>query len=127
MSQFYENFLIYSGEKYAVFFHAQTMGSSEVNEYYENCDDVTRASLLFLIKRIAEIGHIYDETRFRIEDSKNKIYCFKPKKERFFCFFFSGKKIIITCAYTKKKNKLDRRELKKAIQIKAEYFLKGVN
>jgi len=119
---YYENFLIYKGEHYAVYFHAEAKDSSSVNEYFECCDDVIQASLLFLVKTIAETGRIYDEKKFRIEDRQNKIYCFKPREERFFCFFFTGKKIIITSAYTKKKQKLDRHELKKAIQIRREYF-----
>ncbi|MFA5337588.1 MAG: type II toxin-antitoxin system RelE/ParE family toxin [Candidatus Omnitrophota bacterium] len=118
----YENFLVYKGEYYSVYFHAETKNSSTVNEYFEHCDDATQASLLFLAKAIGDTGRIYDETKFRIEDRQNKIYCFKPRKERFFCFFFSGKKIIITSAYPKKKQKLDRRELNKAIKIRQEYF-----
>jgi hypothetical protein len=117
----YENFLIYGGERYSVFFHAEGKESSNVNDYFEACDEVTQASLLYLVKRIADIGHIYDETKFRIEDKNNKIYCFKPRSERFFCFFFIGKKIIITSAHTKKRQKLDRNELKKAVRIRSEY------
>jgi hypothetical protein len=120
MPDYYDDFLIYEGQHYSVYFHAEAKGSSKVYEYFEACDDVTQASLLYLVKRIADIGHIYDETKFRIEDRQNKIYCFKPKKERFFCFFFTGKKIIITSAYTKKRQKLDRNELRKAIQIRSE-------
>ena len=122
MLNYYENFLIYSGRHYAIYFHAETKDSSSVHEYFESCDDVTQASLLFLVKRIADTGRIYDETKFRIEDRKNKIYCFKPRNERFFCFFFTGKRIIITSAYTKRKQKLDRHELKQAIEIREEYF-----
>jgi len=122
MLNYYENFLVYKGEHYSIYFHAETKDSSIVHEYFENCDDVVQASLLFLVKTIADIGRIYDETKFRIEDRQNKIYCFKPREERFFCFFFAGKKIIITSAYTKKKQKLDHHELKKAIQIRREYF-----
>jgi hypothetical protein len=119
---YYEDFLVYSGEHYSVYFHADAKGSSTVNDYFEDCGDVTQASLLFLVKRIADEGHIYDTTKFRIEDRENKIYCFKPKKGRFFCFFFKGKKIIITSAYTKKKQKLDRSELRKAVRIRNHYF-----
>jgi hypothetical protein len=122
MSGYYENFLVYKGEHYAVYFHAEAEDLSSVNDYFEFCDDATQASLLFLVKTIADTGRIYDETKFRIEDRQNKIYCFKPKKERFFCFFFAGRKIIVTSAYTKKRQKLDRRELKKAIQIRNQYF-----
>ena len=122
MNSSYENFLLYSGKHYSVYFHAETNDSSEVHDYYQDCDDVTRASLLYLVKRIADVGYIYDETKFRIEDKPHKIYCFKPKKERFFCFFFTGRKIIITSGYTKKKQKLDRSELTRAIHIREQYL-----
>ena len=122
MKSYYENFLVYSGERYSVYFHAETSNSSSVNDYFENCDDITQSSLLFLVKRMSDIGHIYDITKFRIEDRANKIYCFKPKSERFFCFFFSGKKIIITSAYTKKRQKLDRSELNRTIKIRNQYI-----
>jgi len=122
MLDYYQNFPVYKGEYYAVYFHAETKKSSNVYDYFKNCDDVTQASLLYLAKTIADTGKIYDERKFRIEDKKNKIYCFKPRDERFFCFFFTGKNIIITSAYTKKKQKLDRKELGKAIQIRMMYF-----
>ncbi len=122
MMHHYEDFLIYQGMYYAVYFHAEAPSSSKVNDYFESCDDVSQASLLFLVKTIANIGRIYDETKFRYEDKHNKIYCFKPRGERFFCFFFTGGKIIITSAYTKKRQKLDRNALTKAIQIRREYF-----
>lgn len=122
MPSHYEDFLVYSGDHYSVYFHAGAKGSSAVSDYFDSCDNATQASLLFLIKRIGDIGRIYDETKFRIEDKENKIYCFKPRKERFFCFFFIGRKIIIASAHAKKRQKLDRSELAKAIRIRNEYF-----
>ncbi len=122
---YYENFLVYAGTHYVAYFHAEDKEVSKVYEYYKECDDVTRAGLLYLVKRIADFGHIYDVTKFRIEDKEHRIYCFKPKKERFFCFFLIGKKIIITSGYTKKKQKLDMHELQKAIKIQHEYESKG--
>ena len=107
-----------------VYFHAETEASSTVYDYFESRDEVTQASLLFLVKIIADTGRIYDETKFRVEDRQNKIYCFKSREERFFCFFLAGRKMIITSAYTKKKQKLDRAELKKAFQIRKEYLQK---
>ncbi len=121
MPNYYENFLMYAGERFSVYFHAETNESSKVFDYYKDCDNVTRANLVYIVKRIADIGHIYDETKFRIEDKQYKIYCFKPKKERFFCFFLIGQKIIITSAYTKKMQKLDRGELQKAVEIREQY------
>ena len=68
MLNYYQNFLVYRGEYYSVCFHAETKDSSSVHEYFECCDDVTQASLLFLVKTIADTGRIYDERKFRIED-----------------------------------------------------------
>jgi hypothetical protein len=117
-----KQFLVYAGEFYSVFFHAESDRFSTVQDYYKNCDDVTRASLLKLVVRISDTGRIYDETKFRVEDKQHKIYCFKPRDDRFFCFFYTGKKIIISSGYPKKKQKLDRRELEKARRIKEQYL-----
>mgnify|MGYP001599428780 CR=1 FL=1 len=122
MTDYYENFLVYDGSYFAVYFHAEAHDFSSVNEYYKSCQNITRASLLFLVKRIADTGRIFDERKFRYEDKKNKIYCFKPRDERFLCFFLKDKRIIITSGYTKKGQKLDRNELAKAVKIRNEYF-----
>ena len=117
-----DKFLLYAGDNYSIYFHAEKAASSEVYEYFEKCDKVTQASLLFLAKTMGDVGKIYDKNKFRQEDKKNKIYVFKPKQERFFCFFFIGKTIIITSAYKKQKQKLDKNELKKAIEIQKKYI-----
>ena len=121
MNTNFENFPLYAGQFFSVFFHAETNEFSSVHDYYMNCDDVTRASLLKLVTRISDTGRLFDEDKFRIEDKKNKIYCFKPRDDRFFSFFFTGRRIIITSGHPKKKQKLDHRELEKAIRIKSQY------
>ena len=77
---------------------------------------------MYLAKRMGDIGRIYDTNKFRLEDKENKIYVFKPKQERFFCFFFSGRTIVITSAYRKRRQKLGENELKKAVEIRKKYL-----
>ena len=117
-----DKFLLYTGKHYLIYFHSENSKSSAVYDYFENCDKITQASLLHLAKRMGDVGKIYDTTKFRLEDKENKIYVFKPRKERFFCFFFVGKKIIITSAHKKRRQKLDKNELKKAIEIRNKYI-----
>ena len=81
----------------------------------------TRANLLYLVKRLADYGRIYDLSKFRIENKKYKIYAFKAKSERFFCFFLENKLIIITSAYRKRGQRVNRKELRKAIKIRELY------
>ncbi len=121
----YNHLLIYKGTYYSVYFHADKPKESSVYEYYKKCDYQTRANFLYLVKRLSDHGRIYDTSKFRIEDRINKIYAFKPKKERFFCFFENDKIIIVTSAYQKTRQKLDKNEVKKACKIRDLYFKGG--
>jgi uncharacterized membrane protein YkgB len=51
-------------------------------------------------------------------DSRDNIFEFKLVDHPFFSFFYEGKKIIITNAYMKKSQKVSKRDLEKAKNIK---------
>jgi hypothetical protein len=75
---------------------------------------------------MADFGKINDFTKFRNEG--DEIYAFKPKPDRFLCFFFKGNKIIITNAFEKREDKLPKTEKERALQAKESYYkrvLKG--
>src|SRR5205085_12019438 len=73
---------------------------SHAFEYYKSLKAEERIKLLRLLKRMGDAGEIKDTTKFNFEG--DQIYTFKPKPQRFLCFFFTGKKIIITNAFCKK-------------------------
>lgn len=83
-----------------------------------------RIKLLRLFKRIGDSGEIKDKTKFNFEG--DQIYAFKPKPQRFLCFFFTGKKIIVTNAFCKKQQKLPINEKEKALKYKSD-FEKRIN
>lgn len=66
------------------------------------------------------MGEILDIKKFRHEG--DGIYVFKPKPDRFFCFFFEGKKIIITNAYEKKEDKMSITDYNKAQKLRSDYI-----
>ncbi len=68
---------------------------------------------------LGEQGKIFDETKFRNEG--DKIYAFKPQPDRYLCFFFLGKKIIVTNAFTKKTQKLPKSEKDLALKALQSY------
>lgn len=76
-----------------------------------------KAFELFMV--MAKVGKILNITKFRHEG--DGIYAFKPKPDRFLCFFYSGKKIIITNAFEKKQDKLSPNEKKKALVFQKDY------
>jgi len=68
---------------------------------------------------MGDFGKINNITKFRNEE--DKIYAFKPKPDRYLCFFFIGKKIIVTNAFCKKCDKLPMKEKEKALLNKQKY------
>ena len=81
-----------------------------------------RIKLLRLFKRMGDGGEIRDKTKFNNEG--DKIYAFKPQPHRFLCFFFDGKKIIVTNAFHKKTDKLPQSKKERALNIKKDYETK---
>jgi hypothetical protein len=68
---------------------------------------------------MGDAGIIKDITKFRNEG--DKIYAFKPQPNRFLCFFYEGKKIIITNGFRKKQQKLPVKEKENALNKRDDY------
>ena len=116
-----EDYIFYQGEKFQVEFYFTGRGKLPAKEYFDSSERQVKIKLLALVKYIAENGRLFDETKFRLVDKNERIYEFKPLAERFFNFFYEGKKIIITNAYRKKGQKMDRKELARAMNLKKDY------
>ena len=117
-----EEYIYYQGDKFQVEFYFTETGEIPAKEYLENTPLNIKIKLAVLVKRIAEAGKIFDITKFRMVDHKEKIFEFKPKGYRFFNFFHEGRKVIITNAYMKKSQKVSRKALEKAKTIKKDYI-----
>ena len=103
-------------------FYFTDRGMLPAKEYLENTSLDVKVKLAALVKYIADHGKLFDRTKFRQVDSKEKIFEFKPAAHRFFSFFYKGGKIIITNAYMKKSQKLSRKDLEKAKSLKKDYI-----
>lgn len=116
-----EEYIFYRGEKFQVEFYFTETGKMPAKEYLEEAALDIKLKLAALVKYIAEQGKIFDITKFRVVDSKEKIYEFKPLGHRFFNFFYEGGNIIITNGYMKKSQKVSKKDLEKARDIKKDY------
>jgi phage-related protein len=116
-----EEYIFYRGERFQVEFYFTEAGEIPAKEYLEDVSLDVRVKLAALVKYIAEQGKIFDITKFRLVDAKEKIFEFKPLQYRFFNFFYEGRKIIITNGYMKKSKKVSRKDLERARDIKKDY------
>ncbi|PWY54614.1 hypothetical protein DGG96_11175 [Legionella qingyii] len=113
-------FIAYEGEAYTIEWYFDDKKHSDALEYYNSLDKSEKIQLLKLLKRMGDNGEIKDKTKFRNEG--DKIYAFKPQPERFLCFFYEGKKIVITNGFCKKQQKLPTNEKDKAINSRNDYI-----
>lgn len=114
-----KEYIAYSGEKYTIEWYYNSRGKSTAWEYYQSLSTEERIKVLQLFKRMGDAGEIKDTTKFNNEG--DRLYAFKPKPDRFLCFFYIGKKIIITNAFRKKQQKLPKIEKERALKFKSDY------
>ena len=117
-----EEYVFYQGAKFQVEFYFTEAGKIPAREYLEETALNVKVKLAVFVKYIADQGRLFDITKFRQVDEREKIYEFKPVGHRFFNFFYEGGKIIITNAYMKKSQKVSRHDLEKARTMKKNYI-----
>jgi hypothetical protein len=115
----YKEYLAYEGDEFKIEWYFDEEGRSQALEYYHKLSSNEKVGVLKLFKRIGDIGKIQDTTKFRNEGEQ--IYAFKPKPDRFLCFFFRDSKIIVTNAFRKKQDKLPKNEQERAVKCKKDY------
>lgn len=111
--------ILYEGAVFTIEWFYDQHGRSTAREFFLALSDDRKAALLALARRLGESGLIRDETKFRNEG--DKIFAFKPQPERFLCFFFTGRKVIITNGFHKKSQKLPPGEKERALRAKQDY------
>jgi phage-related protein len=112
-------YVVYEGKKFIVEWYYDANGKSTALEYYKKLTAQERIKALQLFKRMGDAGEIKDTTKFNYEG--DHLYAFKPKPDRYMCFFFTGKKVIITSAFRKKQQKLPDNEKNRAKIRKQDY------
>jgi len=117
-----KEYIAYNGELYIIEWYFDKNNKSQALEYFEQLDTSRKVKLFYLFKVIALTGIINNTQKFRYEG--DEIYAFKPQPDRFLCFFFEGKKIIITNAFEKRQDKLPVNEKKKALNFKEDYKIR---
>jgi Phage derived protein Gp49-like (DUF891) len=114
-----KEYLVIQGEEFTIEWYYTRNGKSPAKEYFDSLDRERQIDAFTLFKTMANLGQIRNIQKFRHEG--DKIYAFKPRPDRFLCFFFSGKKIIITNSFEKKQDKLPLNEKKKAQSYQEDY------
>lgn len=111
--------IAFEGEEFTIEWYFNEKGQSQALEYFRQQPKDMQRKLLNLVKLMGNHGKIFDQTKFRYEE--DRIYAFKPQPDRYLCFFFRGKKIIITNAFMKKTQKLPQGEKDQALKARDNF------
>ncbi len=114
-----EELVIYEGNEYTLEWYHDSKGKSQALNYFNALSNIQKRKALHLFVVMGDFGKIHDITKFRNEE--DSIYAFKPQPDRFLCFFFKGRKIIVTNAFRKTQDKLPKQEKEKALNYKEDY------
>lgn len=113
------NFIAFDGPKFTIEWYYTEDGKIPALDYFDSLSREDKIKTMDLFKLMATEGKIFNQQKFRNE--RDKIYAFKPKPHRFVCFFFIGKKIIVTNGFVKKQDNLPHEEKKKAMNYQKDY------
>jgi phage-related protein len=114
-----KEYVAYVGAEFTIEWYYDLKGQLQALEYFSKQPKDKQRKILNLFRLMGEQGKIFDQTKFRNEG--DKIYAFKPQPDRYLCFFFTGKKIVITNAFLKKTQKLPLNEKEQALKAYASY------
>ena len=114
-----KEFVAFEGDEYTVEWYYDEKGKSASLEYFEKLTNERKRKVLQLFRLMGNMGKIRNEQKFRFEG--DKIFAFKPKPDRFLCFFFTGSKVVVTNAFEKKTKKLPSAEKERALRFKRDY------
>ena len=109
----------YKGQKFTIEWYFDDRGKSESCNYLGKLYILIMKKVLKLLRLFGEMGKILNKEKFRYEG--DQIYVFKASPDRFLCFFFDGRKIIVTSAYKKESAKMPTKEKQKALRAKKDY------
>lgn len=114
-----EECTIYQGDCFTLVWYYDKVGKSQAYDFFLGLDDDRKRKFLILVKRMGDAGKIFDTTKFRNEG--DQIFAFKPQPDRFLCFFYTGKKIVVTNGFTKKSQKIPPGEKERSLECKKDF------
>ena len=127
MPKYPSDYVIYKGPAYIIEWYYTQDGKMSAYEYFKDMEERDQARFLYMVKYLADSskGIRLPATMYKLEDRAEKVYAFRPGAERLFNFMYKGGKVIVTNAYRKhsqRMNKKDREKLKIAVKCKKDYL-----
>ncbi len=80
-----------------------------------------RQKFAALFSRMGDTGKIWNERKFKHLTETDQIFEFKVEADRILCFFFIGRRLILTHGFRKAGDKTPKREIDRAEGCKKDF------
>jgi len=113
--------LVYDGAVLSVEFYVTPRGDVPAEEYLEQLPLGTQQKFAALFARMGDTGKIWNERKFKHLAETDQIFEFKVAADRILCFFFIGRRLVLTHGFRKTGDKTPKREIDRAEACKKDF------
>lgn len=113
--------IAYDGAVFRIEFYVRQSGEALAEDWLETQSDALQAKFAALFAWMGDQGRISNERKFKHLTDSDQIFEFKADDGRILCFFFYGRRIILTHGFRKKGDKTPKGEIGRAEALKREF------
>ncbi len=113
--------LVYDGHVLTLEFYVTPNGDAPAEEWLEQLPVSAQQKFAALFSRMGDTGKIWNERKFKHLAETDQIFEFKVAADRILCFFFVGRRLILTHGFRKAGDKTPKREIDRAEAYKRDF------
>ena len=113
--------LVYDGVVLRIEFYVAPSGAAPAEAWLERLPLTGQQKFAALFARMGDTGKIWNERKFKHLTETDQIFEFKVEADRILCFFFVGRRLIVTHGFRKAGDKTPKREIDRAEGCKKDF------
>jgi phage-related protein len=113
--------LVYGGAVLRIEFYVASNGAIPAEEWLEQLSLACQQKFAALFARMGDTGKIWNERKFKHLTETDQIFEFKVEADRILCFFFVGRRLILTHGFKKAGDKAPKGEIARAEAYKKDF------
>ena len=113
--------LVYDGPVFRIEFYVAPNEVAPAEEWIEQLPLTAQQRFAALFARMGDTGKIWNERKFKHLTETDQIFEFKVEADRILCFFFVGRRLILTHGFRKSGDKTPKREIERAESYKHDF------
>jgi phage-related protein len=117
--------LVYDGTVRRIEFYVTPSGNAPAEEWLEQLPLVTQQKFAALFARMGDTGKIWNERKFKHLTETDQVFEFKVEADRILCFFFAGRRLLLTHGFRKTGDTAPKREINRAEAYKKDFEGRG--